>query len=149
MPSRYQRGFTLIELVVVIVILGILAAFAVPKYMGLEVQARIAAVNAMTGTIKSTANMAYGVALATNQTGAAGTITVNGVNYAVAFGYPTSASIVTLIQDTSGFNVVAGNPVALQKVGAANPATCEVTYTQVAAANGVPAISNPPPTGGC
>ena len=48
-----QSGFTLIELVTVIVILGVLAAFAIPRFSGLETQARIAAVNGLAGSVKS------------------------------------------------------------------------------------------------
>jgi MSHA pilin protein MshA len=123
-----QRGFTLIELVVVIVILGILAAFAVPKFMGLEDQARIAAVNAMGGSVQSAATMAYGVAEATGQTGAAGNITVNGVAVPVAFGYPTVASIGTLLQSTSGFTVAAGGGGERFSSNGAPTANCYVQY---------------------
>jgi len=44
-------GFTLIELVVVITILGILAAFAVPKFIALDSQARTTVVNGLGGTV--------------------------------------------------------------------------------------------------
>ena len=48
-----QRGFTLIELVVVIALLSILAAFAIPRYAGLEREARSATIQGISGSIRS------------------------------------------------------------------------------------------------
>ena len=60
---RKQNGFTLIELVVVIVILGILAATAAPKFMDLQKDARISAANGLAGAIKSSISMTYSKAI--------------------------------------------------------------------------------------
>src|ERR1700722_12193228 len=65
MNSSKSRGFTLIELVVVITILGILAAFAVPRFIALDSQARIATVNGLAGAAKSAAALARSLAMAT------------------------------------------------------------------------------------
>ncbi|MEE1339386.1 MAG: type II secretion system protein [Succinivibrionaceae bacterium] len=60
---KRQSGFTLIELVVVIVILGILAATAAPKFMNLQGDARVSALNGLSGAVKSAINLSYSKAI--------------------------------------------------------------------------------------
>ena len=77
MKASQERGFTLIELVVVITILGILSAFAVPRFIALDTQARVATVNGLAGSVKSAASLARGLAMA-NAAAASGSVTMEG-----------------------------------------------------------------------
>ena len=56
---KTQQGFTLIELVMVIVILGILAATAIPKFVDLSNEAKLASLNGMAGTLSSGSTINY------------------------------------------------------------------------------------------
>jgi MSHA pilin protein MshA len=138
---KIQQGFTLIELVVVITILGILAAFAIPRFAALDGAARISATSAMVGSLRSAAALAHALYL-TNGT-APTTVTMDGTAISLTNGYPdaTATGIQAAIQDPSGFTAaIVGTTLTYTKTGAATPATCIATYTASAAANTAPVI---------
>jgi MSHA pilin protein MshA len=92
--NNAQAGFTMIELIVVIVILGILAATALPKFTSLGGDARLASLNAAKGALAATASMAKGKYLV-NATGQA-TLAVEGVTMNLtASGYPKADAAFT------------------------------------------------------
>jgi MSHA pilin protein MshA len=92
--KRTQTGFTLIELIMVIVILGVLAATALPRFINLRGNANEATIRAMGGAILSGANLVYAKsAILGVQSQASANIDINGdgVNdVLVEYGYPSA-----------------------------------------------------------
>jgi MSHA pilin protein MshA len=137
MIKKNEKGFTLIELVVVIVVLGILAAFAVSRYTNLAQQARISAVNGMAGGLRGAVALVQGQYLAIGNITATGTpvAMLDGTTVAVstgaAGGIPTgtAAGIGNAMRDTSGFTINYAVPTAVTfRPTNGGSATCQAVY---------------------
>jgi MSHA pilin protein MshA len=137
-----QHGFTVIELVVVVTILGILAAFAIPRFISLEAQARAASRDALAGSVRSAAALAHALWLANDRPAA---VTMDGVAITMVNGYPDAATIDDALADFAGYGYASsGSTGTFTSKGAEG---CTVTYTEASGAHGVPTISVG--TGGC
>lgn len=134
--SKQHRGFTLIELVVVIALLAILAAFAIPRYAGLEREARTASILGVSGSIRSGAALVHGLWLSQG----INPVVMEGNSINLTEGYPDASDIALTLADLTGFTVVVNggsNQAVFSKTGLSN---CEVVYND-ALAGTAPLIS--------
>lgn len=133
---KRSAGFTLIELVIVIIILGILAATAVPKFINLQDDAKASAMKGVEAAVHSSANLVFSKAAIDGvETQSGKSVSAAGATVAVEYGYPaaTSAALGNVLE-LSGFVFVSATTpsdsvIIVSENGKAVKDVC-VLYTQ-------------------
>ncbi len=144
---KQHQGFTLIELIVVIVILGILAATAVPRFLDVASSARKANLSGAAGAINSAANLAHAAQLIAGSASNAA-VTLGGAAVTMSGGYPTPdatgiqvAATINTTAGTGDYTLAGSNPFVIQPVNGGS-ATCQVSYANAGAGTFTTTITN-------
>ncbi|HHB1592502.1 TPA: type II secretion system protein [Vibrio campbellii] len=147
---KRQGGFTLIELVVVIVILGILAVTAAPRFLNLQDDARNSTLEGLKGAITGASGIVYGKAAIAGLESTSGAVSAGAGSIDTVFGYPVAtsgaiAAIVDGIGSDDDFQFINSNgdgsaANSWVTFGISNYTKNCVKYTRAADANSAPVI---------
>ena len=156
---KRSAGFTLIELVIVIIILGILAVTAAPKFLNLQADAKEGVLKGVEASMKSASSLVYSksviAGVETKDATAAETVKVNGPDVAVVYGYPRADEVIGLL-DISATSSTSGTADFYYKLTSTTDVTvwpfgsdysqdaCSVKFTNSVSAGTRPVIVTTP-----
>lgn len=171
---KRQQGFTLIELVVVIIILGILAVTAAPKFINLQSDARVSALSGLKASIQGANSLVYSKAALAGEEKKAFDATIppsvdigTGTPAVTHFGYlqADEAELENAIDISFDAGTSATDPTVVTSTGAdwiifegtgivtmwqkGAPAECRITYEQATSATVAPVLSAVPDASDC
>jgi MSHA pilin protein MshA len=135
---KKQNGFALIHVIVAVVILGILAAVALPRMANLSGDARFSVMKGAEGSMRAANALIYARAVSLGiQSAAKGVIPAHTMGNVAAinieFGFAAAVTDLIVLMDLSSladFNIAA---MTLQHAKADAPANCQITYTKATA----------------
>lgn len=137
MNRQREQGFTMIELIMVIVILGVLAAVALPKFYDMQADARMAKMQAALGSIKSASAIAHSAFLVSGTSPTS--VTLEGSAVPLLNGYPdvrdpaASSGIAIAAGGLTDYTLAVATGSVLTITPDASHSACAITYTEASA----------------